>query len=76
MAKKPSYPRKGAPPPIKKKTGQTSGEDGAQKDKVTGRGLQIKIENGPQKGVEASEIVWAHLNSRDDNVIHLDGSPP
>ena len=49
MAKKPSYPRKGAPKPIKKKAGQTSGEDGAQKDKATGRGLQRKMENGPEK---------------------------
>ena len=76
MAKKPSYPRKGAPLPIKKKAGQTSDEDGAQKDKATGRGLQRKMENGPRKGVEASEIFWAHLNSRDDNIIHLGGSPP
>ena len=76
MVKKPSYPRKGAPPPIKKKVGQTSGEDGAQKDKAIGRGLQRKMEKGPRKGVEASKIVWAHLNSRDDNVIHLGGSPP
>ena len=76
MAKKLSYPRKGAPPPIKKKAGQTSDEDGATKDKATGRGLQIKMENGPRKGMETSEIVWAHLNSRGDNVIHLGGSPP
>ena len=76
MAKKLSYPRKGAPPPIKKKAGQTSGEDGAPKDKATGRGLQRKMENGPRKGVKTSETVWAHLNSRDDNVIHLGGSPP
>ena len=76
MAKKLSYPRKGAPLPIKKKAGQTSEEDGAPKDKATGRGLQTKIENSPRKGVETSEIVWAHLSSTDDNVIHLDGSPP
>ena len=57
MAKKPSYPRKGAPPPIKKKARQTSDEDRATKDKVTGRGLQRKMENGPQKGVETSEII-------------------
>ena len=76
MAKKLSYPRKGAPPPIKKKTGQTIDEDGAPKDKAIGRGLQRKMENGPRKDVETSEIVWAHLSSRDDNVIHLSGSPP
>ena len=76
MAKKPSYPRKEAPQPIKKKAELTSDEDGAQKDKTTGRGLQRKIENGPRKGVEASEIVWDHLNSSDDNIIHLGGSPP
>ena len=57
MAKKPSYPRKGAPPPIKKNVGQTSDEDGVQKDKATRRGLQRKMENGPRKGVEASETV-------------------
>ena len=76
MAKKLSYSRKGAPAPIKKKAGQTSNEDGAPKDKATGKGLQRKMENGPRKGVETSEIIWAHLNLRDDNVIHLGGSPP
>ena len=57
MEKKLSYPRKGAPPPIKKKAGQTSDEDGALKDKATGKGLQRKMENGPRKGVETSETV-------------------
>ena len=76
MAKKPSYPRKEAPQPIKKKAGPTSDEDGAQKDKATGRGLQRKMENGPLKGADAYEIVWVHLNSSNDNVIHLGGSPP
>ena len=76
MAKKPSYPRKEAPQPIKKKAGLTNDEDGAQKGKATGRGLQRKMGNGPRKGVEASEIIWAHLNSRDDHAIHLGGSPP
>ena len=74
MANKPSYQRKEAPQ--KKKVERTSNEDGAQKDKATRRGLQGKMENGHRKGVEASEIVWAYLNSRDDNVIHLCGSPP
>ena len=76
MAKKLSYPRKGAPPPIKKKAGRTSDEDGAPKDRATWKGLQRKMENGPRKGAETSEIVWAHLNSRDNNVIHPSGSPP
>ena len=76
MAKKPSYPRKEAPQPIKKKAGPISDEDGAQKDKTTGRGLQRKMENDPKKGVEASEIVWVHLNSSNDNIIHLGCSPP
>ena len=76
MARKPSYPRKEALQPIKKKTGHTSDEDGAIKDKATGRGLQSKMENGPRKGMEDSETVWAHLNTRDDNVTHLGGSPP
>ena len=57
MGKKLSYPRKGAPPPIKKKARQTSDEDGAPKDKGIGRGLQRKMENGPRKGVETLEIV-------------------
>ena len=39
MAQKLSYPRKGAPPPIEKKVGRTSDEDGAPKDKAIGRGL-------------------------------------
>ena len=76
MAKKPSYPRKEAPQPINKKAGLTNDEDGAPKDKATGRGLQRKMENGPRKGAEASAIVWVHLNSSDDNAIHLGGSPP
>ena len=54
MAKKPSYPRKEALPPIKRKAGLTSDRDGAQKGKMTGRGLQRKIENSPRKNVEAS----------------------
>ena len=57
MGKKLSYPRKGAPPPIKKKARQTSDEDGAPKDKGIGRGLQRKMENGPRKGMETLEIV-------------------
>ena len=56
MAKKPSYPRKEAPQPIKKEAGLTSDEDGAQKDRATERGLQRKMESDPRKGVEASEI--------------------
>ena len=57
MAKKPSYPRKEAPQPIKKKAGLTNDEDGALKDKATGRGPQRKMQNGPRKGTEASDIV-------------------
>ena len=71
MARKPSYPRKKALHPIKKRAGQTSDEDRALKDKAIGRGLQRKMENGPRKGTETSETVWAHLNPRDDN-IYLD----
>ena len=76
MAKKPSYPRKEAPQPIKRKAWLISDKDGAQKDKLTGRGLQRKMENGPQKDVEPSEIAWVHLNPSNDNIIHLDGLPP
>ena len=76
MSKKPSYPRKEAFQPIKRKAGLASDRDGAPKDKVIGRGLQRKMENGPRKDVEASEIVWVHLNPSDDNIIHLAGLPP
>ena len=69
MAKKPSYPRKEALQPIKRKAGLTSDKDGAQKDKMTGRGLQRKMENGTRKDVEASEIVWVHLNPSVDNIL-------
>ena len=48
--------KKGSSSTIRKKARLTSDEDGAQKDKATRRGLQRKMENGPQKGVEASEI--------------------
>ena len=57
MAKKPSYPRRRALPPIKKKAGPTSDEDEAPKDKAFGKGLLRKMENDPQKGVGTSEIV-------------------
>ena len=68
--------KKGSSSTHKKKAGRTSDKDGAQKDKMTRRGLQRKTENGPRKGVEASEIVWVHLNPSDDNIIHLGGLPP
>ena len=58
-------------PPIKKEAGQTSDEDKAPKDKATGKGLQRKMENDPQRGEGTSEIVWAHHNSKDDDVIRL-----
>ena len=57
MEKKPSYPRKRALPPIKKKVGQTSDEDEAPKDKATRKGLQRKMENGPRKGAGTLKIV-------------------
>ena len=60
----------------KEKSGTDSDEDEAPKDKATGKGLQKKMENGPRKGAGTSEIVWAHHNSKDDNVIHLSGSLP
>ena len=55
MAKKPSYPRKEALQPIKRKAGLTSNKDEAQRDNETGRGPQRKTENGPRRDVEASE---------------------
>ena len=60
----------------KEKSGQTSDEDEAPKDKAIGKGLQRKMENGPQKGVGTFEIVWAHRNLKDDDVIRLSGSLP
>ena len=59
---------------MKRKAELTSDRDGAQKDKEIGRGPQRKAENGPQKGVEASEIAWVHLNPSGDNSISLSGS--
>ena len=76
MAKKPSYSRKEALQPINRKAGLTSDRDGAQKDKMTGGGLQRKMEKGPRKDVEASEIVWVYLNPSVDNIIHLSDLPP
>ena len=55
MAKKPSYSRKEALQPIKRKAGLTSSEDEAQRDNETGRGPQRKKENGPQRNAEALE---------------------
>ena len=76
MTKKLSYPRKRTHPPIKKGAGLTNDEDEAQRDRATERGLQRKMKNGPQKGVGISEIVWAHHNLKDDDVIRLIGSLP
>ena len=76
MVKNPSYPRKKALPPIKKKAEQTSDEDEAPKDKATGKGPQRKMENDPQKSVGTSEISWAHHNSKDDDAIRLSGLLP
>ena len=49
MVKKPSYPRKEAPQPIKRKAGLISDRGGAQENKMTGKGLQRKMENGPEE---------------------------
>ena len=76
MAKKPSYPKKEALQPIKRKAGLTSDRDRAQKDKMTGKGLQRKMVNDPRKDAKASEIVWVHLNPSVDNITHLGGLPP
>ena len=75
MAKKPSFPKKEALQPIKRKAGLTSDRDGAQKDKMTEKGLQRKMVNGPRKDAEASEIVWVHLNPSVGNITHLGGLP-
>ena len=78
MAKKPSYPRKEALQPMKRKAGLTRDRDEAQRDrdeaqrdKETGRGPQRKTENGPRKGIEASEIAWVHLSPSGDDTISL-----
>ena len=55
MAKKPSYPRKEALQPIKRKAGLTSSEDEAQRDNEIGRGPQRKKENGPRRDAESSK---------------------
>ena len=55
MANKPSYPRKEALQPIKRKAGLTSSEDEAQRDNETGRGPQRNNENGPRRDAETSE---------------------
>ena len=60
----------------KEKGEQTNDEDGAPKDKAIRKGLQRKMENGPQKGIGTSEIVWVHRNPKDDDVIRLSVSPP
>ena len=73
--KKPSYPRRRALPPVRKKEEQTSDGDKAQKDKATRKDPQRKMENNPQKGVGTSEIAWAHRSLKDDDVIRLNGSP-
>ena len=49
MMKKPSYPRKEAPPPIKKKAGQTSDEDEAQKTKRLGEVSKERWRTVPEK---------------------------
>ena len=73
---KPSYPRRRALPPIKRKVGQINDEDEALKGKAFGRHPQRKMENDPQKGVETSGIVWVHRSSKDDDAICLSGSLP
>ena len=73
---KPSYPRRRALLPIKKKVGQINDKDEAPKYKAFGKHPQRKMENDPRKGMEISEIVWVHRNSKDDDVIRLSGSLP
>ena len=72
-AKKPSYSKKEALQPMKRKAELTSDRDGAQRDKETERGPQRKVKNGPRKGVEASEIAWVHLSPSGDDSISLSG---
>ena len=74
--KKPSYPRKKALQPTKRKAGLTNNREEALRYKETGRDPQRKTENGPRRGAEASETTWDHLSPSCDNGIHLSGSPP
>ena len=55
MENKPSYPRKEALPPIKRKAGLTSNEVEAQRDNETWRGPQRRKESNPRRDAEASE---------------------
>ena len=76
QAKKPSYQRKEALQPMKRKAGLTSDRDKAQRYKENGRGPQRKTENGPRKGVEASKIAWVHLSPSGDDSISLSAQIP
>ena len=72
----PSYQRKRALPPVKRKVRQINDEDGAPEGKATKKNPQEKILNDPLKGGGTSEIVWVHRNPKDDDVTHLSVSPP
>ena len=67
--------KKGSSSTHKEKSG-TDKRRGWSPRRQSHRERSPKMENGPQKGAEASEIVWVHLSSSDDNAIHLGGSPP
>ena len=71
-AKKPSYPRKEALQPTRRKAGLTSNGSEALRDKETERDPQGETENDPRRG----ESIRDHLSLSYDNGIHLGGSPP
>ena len=74
--KKPSYLRKGALQPTKRKAGQTNDRDEALSDTEIEKNPRKMTENGPRKDVEASGTNWVHLSLSCDSGIHLGGSPP
>ena len=69
---------------ISKKGSSSTHKEKSRTDKQQGRSPKRKndwerspkMENGPRKDVEVSEIVWVHLNPSVDNIIHLSGLPP
>ena len=68
---------------ISKKGSSSTHEEKSGTDKRQGRSSKRqrdqerspkKTENGPRKGVEASEIAWVHLSPSGDDSISLNGS--
>ena len=79
MAKKPSYPRKGAFL-LKRKsvraTRKGNEAPGGRQIGIDPQGGIEKIESGLQKGEGMSETAWDHLSLSCNSGIHLGNSPP